>query len=81
LWHARSSAFVESTGFQTFTWMCIVGGVIFTVGGVIPLVWFVTSRRKGLKKVSAATQLHQQQMKQFPQPWHNYSIAFGDYNF
>ena len=51
LWYARSSAFIESTGFQTHTWMRIVGGAIFTVGGVIPLVWFVTSRRKGLKKV------------------------------
>jgi len=51
LWYARSSAFIESNGFQTFTWMRIIGGSIFTVGGVIPLVWFVTSRRKGLKKV------------------------------
>ena len=51
LWYARSSAFIESNGFQTLTWMRIVGGSIFTVGGVIPLVWFVTSRRKGLKKV------------------------------
>ena len=51
LWYARSSAFIESNGFQTLTWMRIIGGSIFTVGGVIPLVWFVTSRRKGLKKV------------------------------
>lgn len=51
LWYARSSEFIESNGFQTLSWMRIVGGSIFTVGGVIPLVWFVTSRRKGLKKV------------------------------
>lgn len=51
LWYARSSTFIESNGFQTLTWMRIIGGSIFTVGGVIPLVWFVTSRRKGLKKV------------------------------
>jgi len=50
LWYARSSAFIESSGFQTLTWLRIVGGSIFTVGGVIPLVWFITSRRKGLKK-------------------------------
>jgi nitric oxide reductase subunit B len=50
LWYARSHDFIESTGFQTFTWLRIIGGSIFTVGGVIPLVWFVTSRRKGLKK-------------------------------
>ncbi|MFI5185798.1 MAG: nitric-oxide reductase large subunit [Chitinophagales bacterium] len=50
LWFARSSSFIESTGFQTLTWLRIVGGALFTVGGVIPLVWFVTTRRKGLKE-------------------------------
>jgi len=50
LWFARSSSFIDGTAFQTFTWMRILGGAIFTLGGVIPLVWFVTSRRKGLKK-------------------------------
>jgi nitric oxide reductase subunit B len=52
LWFARDSAFIDSTGFQTFTWMRIVGGSLFTVGGVFPLVWFITSRRKALKKYS-----------------------------
>ena len=50
LWYARSSSFIESTGFQTFTWLRIVGGSLFTLGGVTPLVWFITSRRRGLKK-------------------------------
>jgi nitric oxide reductase subunit B len=58
LWFARSSAFIDSTAFQTFTWMRMLGGAIFTLGGVIPLVWFVTSRRKGLKK-SIANNLNQ----------------------
>ena len=52
LWFARSHTFIEGTGFQTFTWLRIVGGSLFTVGGVIPLVWFITSRRKGLKEKS-----------------------------
>lgn len=52
LWYARSSTFIESTGFQTLTWLRMVGGALFTVGGVIPLVWFITSRRGGLKKVN-----------------------------
>jgi nitric oxide reductase subunit B len=52
LWYARSSTFIESTGFQTLTWFRIVGGALFTVGGVIPLVWFITSSRKGLKKIN-----------------------------
>ena len=52
LWFARSHSFVESSGFQTLTWLRIIGGSLFTVGGVIPLVWFITSRRKGLKKIA-----------------------------
>lgn len=60
LWYARSSEFIESNGFQTLTWMRIVGGSIFTVGGVIPLVWFVTSRRKGLKKVEQLNKINNQ---------------------
>ena len=50
LWFARSSAFIESTGFQTLTWLRIIGGATFTVGGVIPLTWFIINRRKALKK-------------------------------
>ncbi len=50
LWFARSSQFVDSTTFQTLTWMRIIGGSIFVVGGVIPLAWFITTRRKNLKK-------------------------------
>jgi nitric oxide reductase subunit B len=50
LWYARSHTFIESTGFQTLTWLRIIGGSLFTVGGVIPLVWFITTRRKALKK-------------------------------
>lgn len=55
LWFARSHTFIESTGFQTLTWLRIIGGSLFTLGGVIPLVWFVTSRRKGLKKINTTT--------------------------
>jgi nitric oxide reductase subunit B len=51
LWYARSSAFIESTGFQTLTWLRIIGGSLFTLGGVIPLAWFITHRRRALKKV------------------------------
>lgn len=52
LWYARSNTFIESNAFQTLTWLRIIGGSLFTVGGVIPLVWFITSRRKGLKKLN-----------------------------
>jgi len=50
LWFARSSAFIDSTPFQTFTWLRIIGGSVFTVGGVIPFAWFIVRGRKSLKK-------------------------------
>lgn len=49
LWFGRSSQFIESTPFQTLTWMRIVGGSLFVVGGVIPLAWFIVSRSRSLK--------------------------------
>lgn len=50
LWYARSSEFIASPGFQTLTWLRMIGVLLFALGGVIPLVWFVTHSRKGLKK-------------------------------
>ncbi|MCA6451125.1 MAG: cbb3-type cytochrome c oxidase subunit I [Chitinophagaceae bacterium] len=58
LWFARSEAFVESAGFQTLTWLRIIGGALFTVGGVIPLVWFVAGLGRGLKPKSAIVPMH-----------------------
>lgn len=52
LWYARSHSFIESTGFQTLTWLRIAGGSLFTLGGVIPLVWFITSRWRDLKRTA-----------------------------
>ena len=49
LWFARSSAFIDSSAFQTLTWMRIIGGSIFVLGGVIPLAWFIVSRSNSLK--------------------------------
>lgn len=50
LWYARSSAFIDSNAFQNLTWLRIIGGSIFTLGGVVPLVWFMVRSVKGLKK-------------------------------
>lgn len=50
LWYARSNSFIDGTAFQTFTWLRIIGGALFTLGGVIPLAWFITSRRKKIKE-------------------------------
>jgi nitric oxide reductase subunit B len=49
LWFARSHEFIESTGFQTLTWLRIIGGSLFTLGGVIPLTWFIVSRWNAMK--------------------------------
>ncbi|MBS1608607.1 MAG: cbb3-type cytochrome c oxidase subunit I [Bacteroidetes bacterium] len=59
LWYARSHSFIESTGFQTLTWLRIIGGSIFTVGGVIPLVIFIVKSRKGLKQDNSLAQVKQ----------------------
>ena len=50
LWFARSSQFIDSALFQNLTWMRIIGGSIFVLGGVIPLAWFITKNRNKLKK-------------------------------
>lgn len=49
LWFARSQAFLQSPAFQTMTWLRIVGGSIFLLGGVIPLAWFIVGQIRHLK--------------------------------
>ena len=61
LWYARSSAFIDSGGFQTLTWLRIIGGALFTLGGVVPLVWFIIRSRKGLKKNNPVVKMEQQE--------------------
>jgi nitric oxide reductase subunit B len=41
LWHARSSAFIQGELFQSLTWLRIVGGALFVLGGVLPLAGFL----------------------------------------
>lgn len=56
LWHARSQEFLQSPAFQTMTWMRIVGGSIFTLGGVFPLTWFVLRQFGHLKTAAWPTE-------------------------
>jgi len=49
LWFARSEAFTGARAFQTLTWMRIIGGSIFTLGGVVPLVMIVLKTARSLK--------------------------------
>lgn len=58
-WFARSQTFINSTAFQSMTWLRIVGGAIFCVGGLFPLTWFVLKSigdRKPLDYLPEATQ-------------------------
>jgi nitric oxide reductase subunit B len=50
LWFARSSQFIDSSLFQGLTWLRIIGGSIFVLGGVIPLLIFIVRNGKHLKK-------------------------------
>jgi nitric oxide reductase subunit B len=52
LWFARSQEWLLATPFQTLTWMRSVGGALFVLGGVTPLVWFALSRWRSLRRVA-----------------------------
>ena len=50
LWYARSQEIVQGTVFRTLTIMRSLGGLVFTVGGVLPLMWFILSRATRMRK-------------------------------
>jgi len=50
LWFARSNAFIKGETFESLTWMRGIGTIVFIIGGVIPLAWFIVSRAGSLKK-------------------------------
>ena len=52
LWFARSDEFIEQKNFQTLTWFRIIGGSVFTLGGVLPLVYIVIKASSNLKNYS-----------------------------
>lgn len=52
LWFARSAEFIEGNLFQRLTWMRIVGGSLFLLGGVIPLTGIMLRSGIHLKPAS-----------------------------
>jgi len=44
LWYARSYEVVQGVVFQTLTYFRSLGGAVFVIGGVLPIIWFVLSR-------------------------------------
>ncbi len=53
---ARSQAFLKASTFQMFTLLRGVGVTIFTIGGVIPLVWFMVSRWFNLRTAQTSSE-------------------------
>lgn len=49
LWHARSAEIVTGPVFVVLTYLRTIGGAIFVLGGVLPLIWFVLSRGRRLQ--------------------------------
>lgn len=50
LWYARSQEIVQGPVFRTLTTMRTLGGAVFALGGVLPLIWFVVSRAVRIKR-------------------------------
>lgn len=70
LWHARSEEFIQSSTFQTLTWMRSIGGIIFFLGGVTPLVWFILSRIGDLKDPGKLELTAEQRLDKTPEELH-----------
>jgi nitric oxide reductase subunit B len=50
LWYARSYEIVQGTVFQTLTYFRSIGGAVFVIGGLLPLIWFILSRGFRLRR-------------------------------
>ena len=53
--YARSPEFIDSPTFRAFTWLRGFGVVVFIVGGVVPIAWFMTSRWRRQRAVAVGT--------------------------
>lgn len=52
LWYGRSEQFLETDIFQSLTWLRIIGGSLFFLTGVLPLLFFILTRIRDLKKAT-----------------------------
>ena len=50
LWFARSQEIIQGPVFGTLTYMRSLGGAVFAIGGVVPVLWFVLSRMGRLRR-------------------------------
>ena len=49
LWFARAAEFIEQDSFQMLTWLRIIGGSVFFIGGVLPLIKIIFNTQQHLK--------------------------------
>ncbi|MBL0059001.1 MAG: nitric-oxide reductase large subunit [Elusimicrobia bacterium] len=49
-WYARSEAVIQSTFFQVTTWSRVVGDMVFVLGGVVPIAYFMVTRLFSLRQ-------------------------------
>jgi nitric oxide reductase subunit B len=49
LWFARSQEILTGTVWKVLTYFRSIGGTLFIVGGVLPLIWFLVSRARRLR--------------------------------
>jgi nitric oxide reductase subunit B len=49
-WYARSTEVVKGPVFVTLTYLRMIGGATFVLGGLLPLIWFVLTRGLRLRK-------------------------------
>ncbi|HJP01330.1 MAG TPA: hypothetical protein QF764_06155 [Planctomycetota bacterium] len=46
---ASNQEYVQSSSFQLFSWLRGIGALVFVLGGVVPLTWFMVTRWFHLK--------------------------------
>ena len=64
LWYARSQEVIMGTMFSTFTYFRSIGILVFVIGGVVPLVWFILSRGNKMKETRETEEVGQEVYEQ-----------------
>jgi len=49
-WYARTTEVIKGPVFVTLTYLRMIGGATFVLGGLLPLIWFVISRGTRLQR-------------------------------
>jgi nitric oxide reductase subunit B len=55
-WYARSQEIVTGPVFVVLTYCRSLGGAVFVIGGLLPLIWFILSRSRRLRRKEEAVE-------------------------